>query len=136
VGLPGRSGRPKDQVRAACRAAFDARLPRLEQLADEADAGVALKALDMLAKYGGLSYTEAEARVENTGRPDTVIVRMYDNGRGVAPTGIVERVSRERVKNGKRRAEVPQLDLDGEPLPEGVYRWSNDRFKSFPEPEE
>jgi hypothetical protein len=56
----GGPGRPKDAVRAACRLAFDKRLPRLQALADSDDAAVALKALDMLARYGGLNYTETE----------------------------------------------------------------------------
>jgi hypothetical protein len=63
--------------------AFDERLPRLEQLADDADAGVALKALDMLAKYGGMVFTEAESRVDIAPVMPMRIYEMPDNGRGV-----------------------------------------------------
>jgi hypothetical protein len=56
-GVPGNrggqlGGRPRSEVRAALRAAFDARLPRLQAIADDADVGDALKALDLMGKYG------------------------------------------------------------------------------------
>ena len=83
-GKPGRSGRPKDQVRAACRAAFDERLPRLAQLADDSDAVTALKALDMLARYGGMAYSESDVSVQEPS-PSPTVFYMPDNGRNPVP---------------------------------------------------
>jgi hypothetical protein len=52
------AGRPPDAVRAACRAAFDARVPMLAELADSGPPEVRLRALEMLARYGlGTSFT-------------------------------------------------------------------------------
>jgi hypothetical protein len=65
----------------AVRAAFEERLPRLKQLADGDDAGVALKAMDLLGKYGGMSYTEAEARVEVTRAAEVIRYELPEYGR-------------------------------------------------------
>ncbi len=46
------AGRPPDKVRAALRKAFDERIPILEEFAKSSDPAIALKAMDMLAKYG------------------------------------------------------------------------------------
>jgi hypothetical protein len=58
-------GRPKDEVRAACCMAFDRRIPRLKMIADGKLEGAGidqqLKAIDMLARYGGLVKVETEA---------------------------------------------------------------------------
>lgn len=65
VGNPGNAGgtgRPKSEVRAACASAFDARIPKLQEIADNANGTYSssdvLKALDMLGKYGGLQQTD------------------------------------------------------------------------------
>ena len=71
-GHKGGSGRPKDIVRAACAQAFDKRLPLLAKIADAKIEGVTvaerLKALDMLARYGGLLLTETETTVKRPHR--------------------------------------------------------------------
>lgn len=65
-GKPGNKGggRPKDEVRAACALAFDKRIKRLTMIADGKIDGAGieqqLKAIDMLAKYGGLQKIETE----------------------------------------------------------------------------
>lgn len=51
-GNRGGSGRPPDKIRAALRKAFDERIPLLMALAESDDDAVAMKAMDMLAKYG------------------------------------------------------------------------------------
>ena len=64
VGNPGNKGggRPKSEVRAACASAFDARIPKLQEIADNANGTYSssdvLKALDMLGKYGGLQQVD------------------------------------------------------------------------------
>jgi hypothetical protein len=65
VGNPGNAGgtgRPKSEVRAACASAFDARIPKLQAIADNVDGTYSssdvLKALDMLGKYGGLQQVD------------------------------------------------------------------------------
>jgi len=62
VGNAGGTGRPKSEVRAACASAFDARIPKLQAIADNVDGTYSssdvLKALDMLGKYGGLQQTD------------------------------------------------------------------------------
>ena len=103
-GGPGIGGRRRDEVRAACLLAFDQRVPRLEQLADADDAGVALKALDMLARYGGLVYTEAESRVDVTAPAAEVrLYRLPSNGRESAEYPPPEPVSNWR--GPERRSE-------------------------------
>ena len=61
-GNAGGTGRPKSEVRAACASAFDARIPKLQAIADNVDgthsSSDVLKALDMLGKYGGLQQTD------------------------------------------------------------------------------
>ena len=58
----GGTGRPKSEVRAACASAFDSRIPKLQEIADNAQGTYSssdvLKALDMLGKYGGLQQTD------------------------------------------------------------------------------
>jgi hypothetical protein len=73
-------------VRSACCLAFDERLPRLEALADSSEPAVALKALDMLARFGGLNFTESAARVAASVTATVGVVRqtqmlLPDNGR-------------------------------------------------------
>lgn len=48
------AGRYPDEIRAACRLAFDERVPLLASFADDsaAEPMVRMKALEMLAKYG------------------------------------------------------------------------------------
>ena len=64
TGNPGNKGggRPKSEVRAACASAFDARIPKLQEIADNANGTYSssdvLKALDMLGKYGGLQQVD------------------------------------------------------------------------------
>jgi hypothetical protein len=71
------SGRPKDIVRAACAQAFDKRLPLLKRIADAKIEGVTvaerLKALDMMAKYGGLLITESEVTHNSRPHRDAVV---------------------------------------------------------------
>lgn len=132
-GQPGRSGRPKDAVRLACRDAFDQRLPRLEQLADSGEPTVALKALDMLARFGGLHYVETDARVEGDSAPAVVVVRLSNNGRGYFPPSdaIIEPKRNGKVK--RSNFGVEQVDEAGLPLPEGVFKWRNGDFMSLEE---
>ena len=58
----GNGGRPKSEVRAACASAFDARIPKLQEIADNVEGTYSssdvLKALDMLGKYGGLQQVD------------------------------------------------------------------------------
>ena len=61
VGNPGNKGgpgRPKSEIRARCAAAFDARIPILEKIADNDEHHEQSKAIDMLGKYGGLAQTD------------------------------------------------------------------------------
>jgi hypothetical protein len=88
VGKPGRSGRPKDVVRA-CRRAFDKRIGILSKIADgkipDTSPGDRIRALDVLARYGGMVYTEAEIRAEATlAEPSAKIVvyALPSDGRG------------------------------------------------------
>lgn len=48
------AGRPPDQIRLACRLAFDERIATLSKFADDAklDAATRMKAIETLAKYG------------------------------------------------------------------------------------
>jgi hypothetical protein len=70
------AGRPKDIVRSACALAFDQRLPLLKKIADAKIEGATiaerLKALDMLAKYGGLLITESEVTHKRGITPEDV----------------------------------------------------------------
>lgn len=64
------AGRPPDAVRAACRVAFDERVPMLAELADNGTPEIRLRALDMLGRYGlGTSFT-----LEATSAPSGVVV--------------------------------------------------------------
>lgn len=68
VGNPGNqggSGRPKDRVRQAMLEAFEERLPKLRELANDPDPNVALKAMDMLAKYGVGTHNEVDKNLRD-----------------------------------------------------------------------
>jgi hypothetical protein len=69
------AGRPPDAVRAACRLAFDERVPMLAELADSGSPEIRLRAMDMLGKYGlGASFkVEGEA---NT--PGVIVLPAMD----------------------------------------------------------
>jgi len=62
IGNKGGTGRPKSEVRAACADSFDARIPKLQEIADNKEgkysASDVLKALDLLGKYGGLQQVD------------------------------------------------------------------------------
>jgi hypothetical protein len=121
-------------VRAACLLAFDERLPRLEELADSEDASVSLKALDMLAKYGALNFTESAARVELDA--PRAIVRTYllpSNGRQPS----LDREPAE-PEPPRRRAAGARPEANGrarvdDDLPPGTYRWRDGTLMAFPE---
>lgn len=59
----GGPGRPPDEVRQACRRAFDERIPLLQSIADdtENDPMVRMKAIETLGKYGlGTTFTPTD----------------------------------------------------------------------------
>jgi hypothetical protein len=63
VGNPGNAGgtgRPKSEIRARCAGSFDQRIAIAEEIADNPDSSQSdrLRALDLLAKYGGLQQTD------------------------------------------------------------------------------
>lgn len=79
-GVPGNkggTGRPKSEIRARCAGSFDERIKVAEEIIDNPDSSPSdrLRALDILAKYGGLSQVE----VENTGDM-TITVRRVGKG--------------------------------------------------------
>lgn len=59
------AGRPPDEVRKACRLAFESRIPILMRIADNAkeDASLRIKAIETLAKYGlGTTFTPTDTQ--------------------------------------------------------------------------
>jgi hypothetical protein len=86
-------------------------------LADDADAGTAMKAIDLLGKYGGMSYTEAESRVEITPRAEVVRYLFPDNGRERSVSEITSPPSPPpRASRRSSRANSPN---GGTPLRDG-----------------
>jgi hypothetical protein len=113
VGKPGRSGRPKSEVRDACRAGFDEAIPVLLAIArgelPEVSNTDRIRAADVLGKYGGMIFTETEAKIEDRGPAAKVVLYMPDNGRTqrAAPLGPLPRIengrARRPVTGGERR---------------------------------
>jgi hypothetical protein len=87
-GKPGRSGRPKSEVREACRAAFNEAMPTLLAIAlgklPDVSYADRIRAADVLGKYGGMTFTETEAKIEDR-TPARVVFYLPDNGRSATP---------------------------------------------------
>lgn len=100
-GKRGRSGRLKTEVRALCQQAFEEAVPVLRAMAlgklPEVSNGDRIRAADVLARYGGMTYTETEARLDVRPAPTARIVtyRLPENGMG---PGEQERTLAEWVK--------------------------------------
>lgn len=82
-GNRGGSGRPPSEVRAKCLGSFAKRIKIAEQIADSKESSNAdrLKALDLLAKYGGLM------KVEHSGSDDAPLRFTLDMGTALAGDG-------------------------------------------------
>lgn len=61
----GGPGRPRDAVRQTMLTALDKALPRLIALAESPDPAIAIKATEMLAKYGLGTSNELDSRVKD-----------------------------------------------------------------------
>jgi hypothetical protein len=127
-GAPGVGGAKKDKVRAACLRGVEEGLPIVLALLHSEEPLVALKAFEALAKYGLGPVTELDARLEHAVSHDQPVVYFYlpDNGRNVRSPTLVPSLP--------PTAPPAELDDEGEPLPEGIFRWRDGSFMSFPEP--
>ena len=76
----GGTGRPTSEIRERCRGSFNERIPILEEIADskESNANDRIKAIDTLAKYGGVQQIDL---TNNGGSFDPVTVYLPSNGR-------------------------------------------------------
>ena len=86
VGHRGAGGRPRDAVRAVMLEGLNAALPRLIELSKDPDPSIAIKAADMLAKYGlgtsnQLDTTVRDKRVLTRSEREAKVLTLIKGGK-------------------------------------------------------
>jgi hypothetical protein len=122
---PGEGGRLKSEVRAACQAAFDEAVPVLRAMATGAlpdvSNGDRIKAADVLGRYGGLSYTETDARLDMQPPPSGVVQVVYEipsNGRLLSERAAALEAFNASQPQTPAPAETAETEPEPEPEPE------------------
>jgi hypothetical protein len=140
-GQPGRSGRPKDEVRLGCRVAFDEAVPVLRAIVkgELPDVSTAdrMRAADVLGRYGGMAFTETEAKVDLKPPPNPPIYYLPINGRDPRqevpdddqpPPRAARPATRPAPSNGGGAVVLPNGQR--------AYRWRDGSLMNFREPED